>query len=135
MKRLRRVTESEVIAEFLKNEFYQEEFHQDREQFEDLVLAAQFDDEGGKRSASGACCFVAVVICGGNCLPTLNGGKSRLNRQDLERLSVFPRAQWRRVANGSFLLKDIVEAHQDHTLSRANTELHLEGAGTELSPA
>ena len=45
MKRLRRVTEAEVIAEFLKNEFYQEEFHQDREQFEDLVLGAQVEDE------------------------------------------------------------------------------------------
>ena len=43
MKKLRRVTEAEVIAEFLKNEFYQEEFHQDREQFEELVLGAQID--------------------------------------------------------------------------------------------
>ena len=33
MKRLRRVYEPEVISEFLKNEFYQEEFHADRSQF------------------------------------------------------------------------------------------------------
>ena len=45
MKRLRHVTEAEVIAEFLKNEFYQEEFHEDREQFEQLVLGAQITDE------------------------------------------------------------------------------------------
>ena len=54
MKRLRQVTEAEVIAEFLKNEFYQEEFHQDREQFEDLVLGAQVEDETGQRLAAGA---------------------------------------------------------------------------------
>ncbi len=47
MKRLRRVTEAEVIAEFLKNEFYQEEFHEDREQFEQLVLGAEITDETG----------------------------------------------------------------------------------------
>ena len=47
MKRLRRVTEAEVIAEFLKNEFYQEEFHQDREQFEHLVLDAEISDKEG----------------------------------------------------------------------------------------
>ncbi len=45
MKRLRHVTEAEVIAEFLKNEFYQEEFHRDREQFEQLVLGADLTDE------------------------------------------------------------------------------------------
>ncbi len=28
--------------------------------------------------------------------------------QDLERVRVFPRAQWRKMADGSFLLKDIV---------------------------
>ena len=47
MKRLRRVTEAEVIAEFLKNEFYQEEFHQDREQFEHVVLDADLSDQMG----------------------------------------------------------------------------------------
>ena len=32
----------------------------------------------------------------------------KIEAEDLERVRVFPRAQWRRVANGSFLLKDIV---------------------------
>jgi hypothetical protein len=45
MKKLRRITESEVIAEFLKNEFYQEEFHHDRQQFEHLVLEADVTND------------------------------------------------------------------------------------------
>ena len=45
MKRLRRVEEPEVIAEFLKNEFYQGEFHEDREQFEKLVLEADITND------------------------------------------------------------------------------------------
>ena len=32
----------------------------------------------------------------------------QIEPSDLERVSVFARAQWRRMANGSFLLKDIV---------------------------
>ena len=40
MKKIRRVTEAEVVAEFLRNEFYQEEFHRDRRHFESLVLDA-----------------------------------------------------------------------------------------------
>jgi hypothetical protein len=39
MRLLRRACEAEVIAEFLKNEFYQEEFHHDRERFRGLVTA------------------------------------------------------------------------------------------------
>ena len=36
---------------------------------------------------------------------------SRLNsgRADLERIRFFPRAQWRRVAEGSFYLTDMIE--------------------------
>ncbi len=107
MKRLRRVTESEVIAEFLKNEFYQEEFHQDREQFEELVLAAQFDDEAGN-----ALRRALLFRRRGHMwreLPTdTQWWEVEIEPADLERLNVFPRAQWRRVADGSFLLKDIV---------------------------
>ena len=32
----------------------------------------------------------------------------QIEPEDLERIRVFPRAQWRKVANGSFLLRDIV---------------------------
>ena len=35
--------------------------------------------------------------------------EAEINQDDLKRIRVFPRAQWRRVANGSFLLKDIVK--------------------------
>ena len=43
MKKLRRVPEADVIAEFLKNEFYQPEFHGDRQRFERLVMEPDLD--------------------------------------------------------------------------------------------
>jgi len=108
MKRLRRVTEAEVIAEFLKNEFYQEEFHLDRERFEQLVLNAQISDE-----AENALRRALLFRRRGHMwreLPTdMQWWEVRIEPPDLQRVRVFPRAQWRRVANGSFLLKDIVK--------------------------
>ncbi len=45
MKKLRRITESDAIAEFLRNEFYRNEFHRDRESFERLVMHANIASE------------------------------------------------------------------------------------------
>jgi hypothetical protein len=108
MKRLRRVTEAEVIAEFLKNEFYQEEFHEDREQFEDLVLKAQIADETGN-ALRRALLFRRRGHMWRELPSDTQWWEVQIEPQDLERVRVFPRAQWRRVANGSFLLKDIVK--------------------------
>jgi hypothetical protein len=108
MKRLRRVTEAEVIAEFLKNEFYQEEFHQDREQFEGLVLDADLSDEAGN-ALRRALLFRRRGHMWRELPADTQWYEVKIEPQDLERLRVFPRAQWRRVANGSFLLKDIVK--------------------------
>jgi hypothetical protein len=107
MKKLRRVTEAEVIAEFLKNEFYQEEFHQDREQFEHLVLGAQIRDEAGN-ALRRALLFRRRGHMWRELPDDTQWWEVQIEAEDLERLRVFPRAQWRRVANGSFLLKDIV---------------------------
>jgi hypothetical protein len=89
MKKIRRVTEAEVVAEFLRNEFYQEEFHRDRRHFERLVLDADLSNEV-ENAIRRALLF------------------RRLELDDLPRIRVFPRAQWRRISDGSFLLSDIV---------------------------
>ena len=101
------VTEAEVIAEFLKNEFYQEEFQHDREQFEQLVLGADLADEAGN-ALRRALLFRRRGHMWRELPATRNGGKCRLSPRIWSGLRVFPRAQWRKMANGSFLLKDIV---------------------------
>ena len=40
-----RIPEAEVIAEFLKNEFYQKEYDKDRQEFEPIVLNPDLADE------------------------------------------------------------------------------------------
>ncbi len=107
MQRLRHVTEAEVIAEFLKNEFYQEEFHHDREQFETLVLGADITDE-----AANALRRALLFRRRGHMWRELPSDTQwwqvQIEADDLERIRVFPRAQWRKVADGNFLLRDIV---------------------------
>lgn len=108
MKRLRNVTEAEVIAEFLRNEFYQEEFHQDREQFEQLVLGALVTDEEGN-ALRRALLFRRRGHMWRELPLDTQWWEVEIEPQDLERIRVFPRGKWRRVADGSFLLKDIVK--------------------------
>ena len=108
MKRLRRVTEAEVIAEFLKNEFYQEEFHRDRRLFEHLVLDADLtrEDENMLRRA-------LLFRRRGHMWRELPADtqwwEMQLEPEDLCKLRVFPRAHWRKIADGSFALADIVD--------------------------
>ncbi len=106
MKKLRHVTESEVIAEFLKNEFYQEEFHHDREQFEELVLGADTADE-----QANALRRALLFRRRGHMLrelpPDTQWWQVEIEPDDVNRIRVFPRAQWRKMANGNFLLENL----------------------------
>lgn len=108
MKKLRRVTESEVVAEFLKNEFYQEEFHHDRHQFESLVLQADISDENAN-AVRRALLFRRRGHMWREIPPDTAWWEVEIEAEDLDRVRVFPRAQWRRVADGSFLLSDVAE--------------------------
>lgn len=108
MRKLRRVTEAEVIAEFLKNEFYQEEFHYDRENFEHLVLEANITDES-ENLLRRALLFRRRGHMWRELPADMQWWEIEIEPQDLKLLRVFPRAQWRKVADSSFLLRDIVE--------------------------
>lgn len=107
MKRLRRIAENEVIAEFLKNEFYQAEFHQDREQFERLVMEADLTN-----AAENALRRALLFRRRGHMWRELPADvlwwEMQLEPGDLERIRVFPRAQWRRVAAGKYQIAEIV---------------------------
>jgi len=108
MKKLRRVTEAEVIAEFLKNEFYQEEFHHDRHQFEDLVLQADISDENAN-ALRRALLFRRRGHMWREIPPDTAWWEIEIEPEDLEQVRVFPRAQWRKVANGTFQIQSIAE--------------------------
>jgi len=116
MKRIRSVSEAEVIAEFLKNEFYQEEFHRDRERFEDLVLKANTHDDI-ENTLRRALLFRRRGHLWREVPRDTEWTEVELSPAELQSLRVFPRAQWRKVANGSFRVGDIVERIRSRSVS------------------
>jgi hypothetical protein len=116
MKKLRRLPETEVIAEFLKNEFYQADYHADRERFERVVMHGDLanDHENALRRAL---LFRRRGHMWRELPPDTQWWEMELEARDLERVRVFPRAQWRRVSNGSFYIADIVRRIREQRLT------------------
>ena len=107
MKKMRRSTEAEVIAEFLKSEFYHEEFHADRESFAALVMDADLSNEN-ENALRRALLFRRRGHMWRELPDDTQWWEVELEPGDLRFVRVFPRAQWRKIASGSFLLRDIV---------------------------
>ena len=106
MKRLARVSETEVIAEFLRNEFYQSDFHRDRDKFERIVLNPDFTDEL-ENAVRRALLFRRRGHMWRELPADTEWWRIRLEPQDVERIRVFPRAHWRKIGDGNFQLTEI----------------------------
>ncbi len=92
MKKLRRVSEAEVMAEFLKNEFYEEEFHNHREQFERVVMDPDLHNE-----TENALRRALLFRRRGHMWRELPADTTwwEVEAPDVARMRVFPRANWR----------------------------------------
>jgi O-antigen/teichoic acid export membrane protein len=107
--RVRRpLNEEEVIAEFLKSEFHHPEFDEYRDEFERLVRAPDVRSarENGLRRAL---LFLRRGAMWRELPADTRWFEVELTADDLARIRFFPRAQWRRVAQGNFHLMDVVE--------------------------
>ena len=108
MKRLRKAAEAEVVAEFLRNEFYQDDFHYDRVKYEKIVLEPNLNDE-----LENAIRRALLFRRRGHMWRELPADTEwwvvQLEIADVARIRVFPRAQWRKIAAGSYQLGDIVQ--------------------------
>jgi len=101
MKKVCRITEAEVIAEFLKGEFYNREYDQDRNRFELLVQEPDLNDDA-ENEVRRALLFRRRASMWRELPETTQWWEVGLESGDLERLNVFPRAQWRSIAQGNF---------------------------------
>ncbi len=108
MRKLSRVTEAEVIAEFLKGEFYHPEYDRDRIFFEDLVFDPHLSNPA-ENALRRALLFRRRATMWGELPTDTQWWEIDLEPQDLERISVFPRAQWRSIARGNFKALHVAE--------------------------
>jgi hypothetical protein len=105
--RLRPATEAEVIAEFLKSEYYHPEFHDDRHTFHQIVNEGDLANQA-ENALRRALLFRRRGSLWREIPADTEWWEVNLGPEHLERIHVFPRAQWRRFAADSFLLRDVV---------------------------
>jgi hypothetical protein len=104
----RRVTEAEVISEFLRNEFYQSEYNRDRDEVEEYVINPNLTDKA-QNAIRRALLFRRRGRMWRELPKDTQWYEVEIEQEDLNRIRVFPRAHWRRISNGSFLLSEIVK--------------------------
>ena len=101
MKKLSKISEPEVVAEFLKAEYYRTEFDHDRHQFEKLVYLPDLANE--QENALRQLLLFRRRGAMWRELPSdVEWWEIEPEDQDFERINVFPRAQWRTISDGNF---------------------------------
>jgi O-antigen/teichoic acid export membrane protein len=105
---LRRVAEDEVIAEFLKSDFHIPAFREYQESLRELVTRPNLEDanENAKRRAL---LFIRHLALWQELPSDTSWYELEVTEADLIQIRVFPRAQWRKLARGSFSISHIVE--------------------------
>ncbi|MGA3091348.1 MAG: lipopolysaccharide biosynthesis protein [Terriglobales bacterium] len=100
--------EDEVIAEFLRNEFYHPEFHRYWQRLEKIVLAPDFLD-ADHNALRRALLFRRRGRMWRELPVDTRWWEVELGPADLARVRVLPRSHWRKIANGNFALVEVAE--------------------------
>ena len=114
---IRRVSEAEVIAEFLKNDFNKPAFEEYQEVLRGLVTKPDLDDVG-ENAKRRALLFIRYLSLWSELPRGTEWFEVGVRAVDLSQIRVFPRAQWRKLARGNFTVPRIVE--RIRTLSSHN---------------
>ena len=116
---IRRVSEDEVIAEFLKSDFENAVFEDYQDSLRDLVVNPRFDDpaENAKRRAL---LFIRHLPLWRELPKGTEWYEVEIKSADLDQIRVFPRALWRKLARGNFTLTAVIDrirAYRGHDLA------------------
>ncbi len=103
---IRQVAEDEVIAEFLKSDFHRHEFREYHDSLREIVLKPDLDnaEENAKRRAL---LFIRHLSLWKELPETTEWYQVEVNEADLDNIRIFPRAQWRRIADGNFSATEV----------------------------
>jgi hypothetical protein len=108
LKVLRSATEPEVISEFLRSEYHQKEYHNDRHLFETMVIRPDLADEEENHDRR-RLLFRRHRVTWQELPANVRWFQVQLGPEDFDKLRVFPRGHWPRIAgDSSFSLSDIV---------------------------
>jgi hypothetical protein len=137
MRKLRLLSEDEVITEFLRNEFHHREFDEDRSRFQSLVERPDLGS-AEENALRRALLFRRRGALWRELPRDIQWWETELRPPDIERMRFFPRAQWRKLSRGRFYVNDIVDrirqanGHLDDNfrrkLQQVRTQLQQEGS-------
>jgi O-antigen/teichoic acid export membrane protein len=119
--RRRRADENEVIAEFLKSEFYQSEFDRYRERFDRMVEHPNVSDPR-ENTIRRALLYLRRGRLWRELPEDTEWWEVELHESDIKRLRVFPRDQWRGLAEGNFYLVDMLDRIRERVGSENKNE-------------
>jgi hypothetical protein len=108
MKRLRRITEAEVIAEFLRGEFFHPEFDPYREQFAAIVDHPNLTDDT-ENALRRALFFRRRDTLWWELPEDRQWWEIEFEPEDVDQVSVFPRAHWLRLSRGNLMATHVAE--------------------------
>jgi O-antigen/teichoic acid export membrane protein len=105
---IRRISEDEVIAEFLRNDFNNPAFEEYRESLRELVIAPHLDDAGDNAKRR-ALLFIRHLALWRELPRGTEWFEVEVRATDLDQIRVFPRALWRKLARGNFAVTAVTE--------------------------
>jgi hypothetical protein len=105
---LQKVTEDEAIAEFLKSEFYRPVFREYQEKLQDIVSNPNLEDPG-ENAKRRALFFIRHFALWKELPQDTEWYEVEIGEPDLEKIRVFPRAQWRNFAPRTFSIIEVAE--------------------------
>jgi hypothetical protein len=128
---MRSVPEDVVISEFLKSDFHRPEFREYQDSMREIVLHPNLEDveENDKRRAL---FFIRHLSLWKEIPPDAEWYEIEMDESHLDNIRIFPRAQWRKVANGSFSISDIVDGMRNH---RTMLDSHFTSKVTSIAQA
>lgn len=105
---IRKVSEDEVIAEFLKSDFRDAEFRECPVPWREIIVDPNLAD--AKQNAKRRAIHLLRHLTLWSEIPgDTEWYEVEINEQALEQVKVFPRAQWRKLARGNFAITRIAE--------------------------
>jgi hypothetical protein len=108
MRKLRRLTEAEVIADFLRGEFFHKEYDADRDQFTPIVEHPDLTN-ATENEIRRVLLFRRRDTMWWELPEDRQWWEIEFHPEDVELVSVFPRAHWRKIAGGNFSALHVAE--------------------------
>jgi O-antigen/teichoic acid export membrane protein len=106
---LRPISEDVVIAEFLRSDFHGSAFRNYHESLHDIVMKPNIED-AQQNAIRRALLFIRHLALWVELPVGTEWYEAELTEANLDQITVFPRAQWRKLAGGNFSLKEITSA-------------------------